>query len=139
MTHMETMTFINLIGNDSTSVCPKCGSNNCVDFDTPYFSKCMDCGFESMASEDQERALDAWTNGYEDIEDKAKHEGIDGFTHDELADLWWYEVGMCGCTEMGMQPEEIDEFWDTHPDDLKEEVHMMWSRIKQFVQKGAKQ
>lgn len=45
----------------------------------------------------------------------------------------WYEVGMCGCTEMGMQPEEIDEFWDTHPDDLKEEVHMMWSRIKQFV------
>ena len=133
MTRMEKMALINLMGNDSTSVCPKCGSSNCADFDTPYFSMCMDCGFESMASEDPDEALNAWVNGYEDIEDKAKQEGIDGFTHKELADLWWYEVGMCGCTEMGMQPEEIDEFWDTHPDDLKEEVNLMWSRIRQFV------
>lgn len=114
--------------------CPVCGSSHTERHSMPFWGKCTECGFESMAQEiDLVRATDAWNNGYLDIEDKAKHEGIDGFTHDELADLWWYEVGMCGCTEMGMQPEEIDEFWDTHPDDLKEEVHMMWSRIKQFV------
>ena len=127
------MTYDDVMGYESSSRCPKCGSYNCADFDTPYWSKCLDCDFESMASEDLNKAIEYWVNGYADIEDKAKRTGINGLDHDELVDLWWYEVGMCGCTEMGMQPEEIDEFWDTHPDDLREEVNLMWSRIKQFV------
>lgn len=127
------MTYYEAMGYEPMTRCPKCGSTNCADFDTPFWSECMDCGFESMASEDLNKAIEYWANGYADIEDKARRVGIAGLDHEELVDLWWYEVGMDGCSDMGMQPEEVDEFWDTHPDDLKEEVHMMWSRIKQFV------
>ena len=82
-----------------------------------------------MASESIEQATEAWNKGYLDIEDKAKHEGIDAFTHDELLDLWWYEVGMEGCTDMGMQPEEVDQYWDEHPQDLKENMELMWDHL----------
>lgn len=129
MTRMEKMALINLMGNDSTSVCPKCGSNNCADFDAPYFSMCMDCGFESMASEDPGKAAEAWRYGYNDIEDKARFKGVATFDHDELLDLWWYEVGMDGAADMGMEPQDVDWYWDSHPGELRETVTEMWKCI----------
>ena len=66
-----------------------------------------------------------WNKGYRDIEDKASHEGIENFDHDELLDLWWYWVGMEGATDMGMQPEDVDWYWDAHPQELKETVQEM--------------
>lgn len=129
MTYMERMTFINLMGNDSTSVCPKCGSSNCADFDTPYWSKCMDCGFESMASEDPGEAQDAWVHGYADIEDKAQDVGINGLTDKERLDLWWHENGMWGCVDMGMSVEEADAYWESNPAALMEECTMMWKAL----------
>lgn len=109
--------------------CPRCGSTNCADYDSPYWIKCLDCGFESMASEDPNKAIEYWVNGYADIEDKAKHVGINGLDHDELVDLWWYEVGMDGCVDMGMQPEEVDQYWDEHPQDLKENMELIWDHL----------
>lgn len=129
MTRMEKMALINLMGNDSTSVCPKCGSNNCADFDTPYFSMCMDCGFESMASEDPDKAQEAWVHGYADIEDKAHDVGINGLTDEERLDLWWHEVGMDGAADMGMEPQDADWYWDSHPSELRETVTEMWKCI----------
>ena len=109
--------------------CPICGSRHTDRFEDAYWGMCRECGFNSMASESLEQAMEAWNKGYLDIEDKAKHEGISKFTHDELLDLWWYEVGMEGCTDMGMQPEEVDQYWDEHPQDLKENMKLMWDHL----------
>lgn len=125
------MTYDDVMGYESSSRCPKCGSYNCADFDTPYWSKCLDCGFESMASEDSNKAIEYWVNGYADIKDKAKHVGINGLDHGELLDLWWHEVGMVGCVDMGMEPEDVDWYWDTHPQDLKENMELMWKYINE--------
>lgn len=62
---------------------------------------------------------------YRDIEDKASHEGIDNFTDDELLDLWWYWAGMEGAADMGLEPEEADVYWETHPQELKYTVQEM--------------
>lgn len=123
------MTYDDVMGYESISRCPKCGSYNCADFDTPYWSKCLDCDFESMASEDLNKAIEYWVNGYADIEDKAKHVGINGLDHDELLDLWWYEVGMDGAADMGMGPQDVDWYWDSHPGELRETVTEMWKCI----------
>lgn len=123
------MTYDDVMGYESASRCPKCGSYNCADHDTPYWSECLDCGFESMASDDSNKAIEYWVNGYADIEDKAKHVGITALDHQELVDLWWHEVGMVGCVDMGMEPEDVDWYWDTHHEDLVENMIMMWECI----------
>lgn len=123
------MTYYDVMGYESSSRCPKCGSYNCADHDTPYWSECLDCGFESMASEDFNKAIEYWVNGYADIEDKAKDVGITALDHQELLDLWWYEVGMDGAADMGMEPQDVDWYWDSHPGELRETVTEMWKCI----------
>lgn len=123
------MTYDDVMGYESSSRCPKCGSYNCADFDTPYWSKCLDCDFESMASEDHNKAIEYWVNGYADIEDKAKHVGIGCMDHEELLNLWWHENGFCACVDMGMSEEEIDDYWNSNPEALVEECGMMWAAL----------
>lgn len=117
---------IDMKGTTWKKVCPRCGSTHTEKHTMPYWGKCMTCGFESMGNEESIiKATDAWNNGYADIEDKASHEGIENFDHDELLDLWWYWVGMEGATDMGMQPEDVDWYWDEHPQELKETMQEM--------------
>lgn len=50
--------------------CPKCGGKHIDEFERAYWFLCRDCGYNSMPSSDEAKAINNFLHGFEKEEDK---------------------------------------------------------------------